>query len=1414
MHAVAARVLVLMSQILYGWDLLVLSECKALDHHFWRTLRAEWGVEAEVVFRPPEAHGVTRAADSGGVAVVNFSPSRFRINRIAADPLGVLAVRVLPRGVAARPFILMGAYVPPISSEFAPWTPHILQSMARIWKLLRTTYGNDMLLAGDLNMQLEAAPPLATDPRPRYIAYSPSRANAARRRVRELRELFTALDATPVHGRTAAAPARRTSRAIRYDARGAWDAEGHAARDATGYAESEYIIAPQALGEDRVTAGPVQPWAIVDAVSEDLTHCALTITLQLRPSEGPAAAEPARQPRRKLPPYSSPLWYAMWDQLNARLCGANTPLAALLSDPAAPAAAAATAVAAAIVEAADAALPPPAAAAGGEGAFVRRRRLYQGLQLPRNVVQLLKRKRRAWRAAKRDGQCNAPELKALRQEARRETRRFARGLAAQRGHLAAELMRRHEPSALWHKVIPLLAPENYLLCSGKGAVIPDEANHPPAGPRFREAMYQQLGVEPPLPFAAGDHADPLAAMLAHYFRSFIPFAAGEQLKRPFTAEEVMMSIFPVMKRLPLHRCPADGTPAADCRLCSHFRAAHAAWDGSSEEEAPDWTPCLKTSKASGDDLSAELLRWARTEAEGDRLEARRRVGEVLAALFNKILAEGALPAELAHYRTIMLLKGTKPGVQPNLADPDCYRPITLSPLLTKILGIMLAARLYHWATRNGLIGPSQIGFMPHHGADWHVFTLTEAIRARWREKLPTYVLFVDIRKAYDSVHPAALLSVLEAMGVPPELISLLRSWSAQRRTTVYVNGEPTLPIDVRNGVGQGDVLSPLLFNLFIESLQRFLEATLPGISAAGVTIRSLFYADDIAIPCASPEAVAAALTAVEAWMTAWGLKIGVGRSKTAAVPFPVHAARAAVPAMPAVPLTAASGEAVPWAEEYTYLGATLRWNLDSAPTLKRLTALLDGNTHRFLGYNSFIPHTNAALAFQVLSTAIIGAGNYLLALMEPNAELVKLLNSRIVRAARHILPVATAIVPEAAMWLDGRAPHALGLLMRERARLFHALSTSAVPSALAPRLFAALVAQAVGAHAAAGAPLAHRSWVVRSAQVFVRMQLDLQVPLPAPATPLTGAREAAKYGRAVGYTAWFTSLQQVAEGVAPVGWPHSARPAGGPPLRHIADSLGPRVPDLGDHHAHTPLSARGPLCSGNLLAYCNVPLPRHEVARLLALRVGRAGFFFFPLAPTRWVVERLLNLTTAEEWRLIKRPAPCPTCAMIAGANAPTLSDWHIINECPSTYIVQLGARAVMPQRVALVATALLIANHRALPGARFAPPYPPGLPTTVAEYRREAEAADWTSPYGQFLLYRFVTLQPWEPLPPSAEPYLANDAAFRLATRLGLLFHSTNVAAHHLRRVARAWAPWAVRFTSLHVDAWTTAAAPLQPSP
>ena len=133
----------------------------------------------------------------------------------------------------------------------------------------------------------------------------------------------------------------------------------------------------------------------------------------------------------------------------------------------------------------------------------------------------------------------------------------------------------------------------------------------------------------------------------------------------------------------------------------------------------------------------------------------------------------------------------------------------------KIIAILLHSRLL--PIEEGLDHESQCGFRPGRGCTDAVFTVKSALKKRQEHGLETWVLFLDLVKAFDRVPRELLWAILEKFGVPPKLVSLLKSLHETVYVKFKVDGVEKV-IRSTIGVKQGDILGPILFTFFLAAV--------------------------------------------------------------------------------------------------------------------------------------------------------------------------------------------------------------------------------------------------------------------------------------------------------------------------------------------------------------------------------------------------------------------------------------------------------------------------------------------------------------------------------------------------------------------------------------------------------------------
>merc|ERR1712121_350180 len=158
--------------------------------------------------------------------------------------------------------------------------------------------------------------------------------------------------------------------------------------------------------------------------------------------------------------------------------------------------------------------------------------------------------------------------------------------------------------------------------------------------------------------------------------------------------------------------------------------------------------------------------------------------------------------------------------------------IALSSAIAKVFESILNSHFLHHLEKNLLLSDHQYGFRKARSTGDLLSYLTHLWSSSLRDFGETFVVALDICKAFDRVWHKALLAKLPANGFTPSLCNLISIYLSCRSISVVVDGATSSTFQISSGVPQGSVLSPLCFLLFINDL---LDAS---------SIPSHSYADD------------------------------------------------------------------------------------------------------------------------------------------------------------------------------------------------------------------------------------------------------------------------------------------------------------------------------------------------------------------------------------------------------------------------------------------------------------------------------------------------------------------------------------------------------------------------------------------
>lgn len=225
------------------------------------------------------------------------------------------------------------------------------------------------------------------------------------------------------------------------------------------------------------------------------------------------------------------------------------------------------------------------------------------------------------------------------------------------------------------------------------------------------------------------------------------------------------------------------------------------------------------------------------------------------------------------------------------SSPTDYRPISITPILSKVFERLLAKRLNRFAEGNHLLPSLQFGFRKGLGACDALLTISNAVQKSLDCGREVRMIGLDFSAAFDRVNHEALVFKLKQLGVGGSFLSIIIDFLSNRSQRVVVDGHHSDYRNVISGVPQGSVLGPLLFILYTHDMWFGLENKLVA------------YADDATLFASIPspecrsgvgESLNRDLARISAWCKLWGMKLNpnktqsmiVSRSRTVAPQHP------------------------------------------------------------------------------------------------------------------------------------------------------------------------------------------------------------------------------------------------------------------------------------------------------------------------------------------------------------------------------------------------------------------------------------------------------------------------------------------------------------------------------------------------
>ena len=156
----------------------------------------------------------------------------------------------------------------------------------------------------------------------------------------------------------------------------------------------------------------------------------------------------------------------------------------------------------------------------------------------------------------------------------------------------------------------------------------------------------------------------------------------------------------------------------------------------------------------------------------------------------------------------------------DLSNPNKWREVILMEIGSKIFSIILCTRLFKIIRRHGV--KYQLGLRPGVGCQDGSFAIKTMLHLQFNHNLPTFVIFSDILKDFDTSNHKLMVEILKKYGCPPELCSAIRRiYTNNNLKLIIVKIDISIPSKV--GVKQGDSVAPVLFLFVIMEFTETIE---------------------------------------------------------------------------------------------------------------------------------------------------------------------------------------------------------------------------------------------------------------------------------------------------------------------------------------------------------------------------------------------------------------------------------------------------------------------------------------------------------------------------------------------------------------------------------------------------------------
>ena len=246
------------------------------------------------------------------------------------------------------------------------------------------------------------------------------------------------------------------------------------------------------------------------------------------------------------------------------------------------------------------------------------------------------------------------------------------------------------------------------------------------------------------------------------------------------------------------------------------------------------------------------------------------IGHVLLHIINQCITTDDIPDLWKHSIVYPIHKSGVPS------DPSNFRPISILPVISKVVERAVQRQLYYYLSANHLLSPTQHGFRPQHSTETALTHISDEIFLAFDSGKISLLCLIDLSKCFDVINHDKLLNKLQTLGINT---SWFRNYLHGHFQRVSYTGSDGLlkissPREINQGVFQGSSLGPILFCAFANDLSLY--------AADALVVQ---YADDTQVLVSEPKSclpaliarMESALSSLGGYFHSNGLKVNVAK---------------------------------------------------------------------------------------------------------------------------------------------------------------------------------------------------------------------------------------------------------------------------------------------------------------------------------------------------------------------------------------------------------------------------------------------------------------------------------------------------------------------------------------------------------